>query len=168
MNRRRTDIRILALLVLGLVTVSMILLSSSPSFTDQKVEATYTIENEEAKGKIIQAFKAVADAEEKGGDVSPLVIELNSAIDLAQEAESANDEDLMKKALSRLDEVIEKAPKVGEQGLAAAQWRQITSAVALCIEASTALIAYVYAPQAFWRIWIRVKGKWNVKAVERR
>jgi len=162
------DGRILALLVLGLATVSMIVVSSSASFIDQEAEAIYAIDNEEARGKVVQAFKAVADAERKGGDVSPLVIELNSAIDLVREAESTKDEDLMKKALSRLDEVIEKAPKVGEQGIAAARWRQITSAVALGIEFSIASIAYVYSPQVFWRIWIKFKGKWNVRAIERR
>lgn len=187
MKRRKMDEEILPLLILGLIMISIMVVSSSTTFIDRtntmiSEAAAYalsapsratsssvaTIENEEARGKIIEAFKAVADAEEKGGDVIPLVIELNSALDLIREAEFTKDEALMKEALIGLDEVIEKAPKVGQQGIAASRWKQINTIVALGIEVSLALIAYIYAPQAFWKIWIKVKGKWRVKAVDGR
>jgi hypothetical protein len=124
--------------------------------------------NEEVEEKVFKAFKAVAEAERKGGNVSSLVAELNSAIELAKEAESLKDESLMKEALAKLDEIALRALEVGEIGLAAARWKRISTGIALSIEASIALIVYVYAPQVFWRVWAKVKRKWKVKAIEKR
>ena len=163
----RMDEKTLMLFILALTIVSMIAVrSSEPSKAYGSSVAS--IENEEARGKIAEAYKAVAEAEEKGGDVSSLLVELNSIIDLVREAESKKDEAKMSEASARLDEVIEKASEIGDLGLAAAQRRQNATTLALGAELSVALIAYIYAPRAFWRIWIKVKGRWRVKAVEER
>jgi hypothetical protein len=127
-----------------------------------------TFKTAASEGEVFRAFRAVAEAERKGGNVSSLVGELNSAMELVRRAESLGDEGLMEEASARLDRIEDMALEVSELGLAAARWRRISTGIALAAEASIALIVYFYAPKAFWTAWARVKRKWRVKAVENR
>jgi len=149
-------------------TNSMILEAAAYAYLKPLKTMETTLPINETEKKVFEAFKAVAEAEEKGGNISILVAELNSAIKLIQEAEATGDKAFIEKALVKLDKIISEAPKVGESGLTAARWRQIKTMVALSIEVAVGLIVYIYAPKAFWRAWIKVKGKWKVKTVEKR
>lgn len=126
-----------------------------------------TYSESETEEKVIKAFKAVSEAERKGGDVSALVKELNSAIELIQRAESARNESLRQKALIKLNNVIEESSEVGELGAAISQRRILITIMALGAEAFITLIACIYAPKAFWMLWVKFKGKRGVKLVKR-
>jgi len=107
---------------------------------------------------------AVAKAERLGGDVSGLVDELNQALTLLEEGETRNDEAMLQGALSKVEDVVANAPVAGQGGVAAMQARKVQSWLVIGVVAALGVIVWRYEPRIFWRLWVRSKRGWKVKA----
>jgi len=114
--------------------------------------------------ELAEAFVAVADAERLGGDVSELVDELNHASILLEENEMKNDEGLLQEALLKVEDVLARAPAIGRDGVAAMQTRTVQSWLVVGVVVALGVIVWRYGPRIFWRLWVRSKRRWKVKA----
>jgi len=107
---------------------------------------------------------AVAKVERLGSDVSGLVDELNQALILLEEGEMRNDEAMLQRALSKVEDVVARAPVAGQGGVAAMQARTVQSLLVIGVVAALGVIVWHYEPKIFWRLWVRNKRRWKVKA----
>jgi len=119
---------------------------------------------EKVRLELAEAFVAVAEAERLGGDVSELVDELNQALILLEKGEMRNDEVRLSEALSKVKDVIARAPVVGQGGLAAMQARTVQSWLVVSVVVALGVIVWRYESRIFWRLWVRSKRGWKVKA----
>jgi len=119
---------------------------------------------ERVRLKLAEAFAAVAEAERLGGDASGLVDELNQALILLEEGEMRNDEVMLQEALSKVEDVVARAPVAGQGGVAAMQARTVQSLLVIGLVAVLGVIVWHYEPKIFWRLWVRNKRRWKVKA----
>ncbi|MBO3754896.1 MAG: hypothetical protein FGF53_08505, partial [Candidatus Brockarchaeota archaeon] len=132
------------------IILSLLLLHVGSTF------ANYEPPLDEARDKIAEAFKAVAEAEKMGGEVSDLVAELNEALKLLEEGE-------VQEAVLKADVVIAEAQRVGMEGAAMRKARMLQSAVVLSFLAFSAFSVWRYGPRLFWSLWIRSKRSWKVR-----
>jgi len=114
--------------------------------------------------KLAEAYVAVAEAERLGGDVSGLVGELNQALILLEEGEMRKDEVVLQEALSKVEDVVARAPVVGQGGMSAMQARTVQSWLVVGVVMALGVIVWRYEPKIFWRLWVRSKRRWKVKA----
>lgn len=119
---------------------------------------------ERVRLELAEAFVAVAEAERLGGDVSGLVDELNQALILLEEGEMRNDEVMLQGALSKVEDVVARAPVVGQGGVAVMQARMVQSWLVVGVVVALSLIMWRYEPRIFWHLWVRSKRRWKVKA----
>ncbi len=138
------------------------------SYTSPIIQVSPAVNQSFTDARVAEAYRAVADAERKGGNVSSLVYELNSAIDLVTKAEQTGNQSLRLEALSKLLRVVQEASIVGEQGQANFRSNQIWTAITFGVEGAIAVLAYVFSPRIFWTVWARLRGRWRVKPVEKR
>ena len=143
-------------LALFLVSVSLIVVLS-PAVGELALERSVRLE-------LAGAFVAVAEAERVGGDVSGLVEQLNQAVVLLEEGETKNDEALLREALSKVEEVVARAPVVGQDGVATMQARTVQSWLVVGVVAALGVVVWRYEPRVFWRLWVWSKRRWRVKA----
>jgi len=119
---------------------------------------------ERVRLELAEAFVAVAEAERLSGDVSGLVDELNQALILLGEGEMKNDEVILQEALSKVEDVVARAPVVKQGGVAAMQARTVQSWLVVGVVVALGVIVWRYEPRIFWRLWVRNKRRWKVKA----
>jgi len=119
---------------------------------------------ERVRLKLAEAFAAVAEAERLGGDASRLVDELNQALILLEEGEMRNDEVMLQEALSKVEDVVARALVIRRSGVAAMQARTVQSLLVIGLVAALGVIVWHYEPKIFWRLWVRNKRRWKVKA----
>jgi len=131
--------------------------ASNPASSELALKARVRLE-------LAEAFVAVAEAERLGGDVSGLVDELNQALILLEEGEMRNDEVMLQEALSKVEDVVARAPVVGQGGVAAMQARTVQSLLVVGVVVALGVIVWHYEPKIFWRLWVRNKRRWKVKA----
>ena len=123
----------------------------------------------QAEAQIGQAYAAVLGAEQSGGNVTALVAKLNTAISYAQQAgqiEASNPaqaQSLYAQASSLASQVIQAAPGVASAGKAAVFAAQVDLVIETAVVAELAVVAYLYVPRLFWRLWIRAHRDWRVR-----
>jgi hypothetical protein len=149
-----TCLKLLSKLMLASVVVSLVfpVLCSTAGAQETSVD--------EVKNKLIDAFEAVAEAEKAGGDVSHLVEELNHAVKLL---EASGGEELLE-AESKIQDVLEAASVVKEEGIAFTQHRQILAGIVFIFLAVAAVAVWRFAPRVFWLLWLRSKRGWRAHA----
>ena len=102
MEMRSIAALLVALLILITLASAMVFCQPSP---------------EDERRRVAEAYEAVLEAYEAGGNVSVLVDRLNSALDLIAMSENSGDPELLDEADSLVSSVLEDAPRVIEQGL---------------------------------------------------
>lgn len=123
----------------------------------------------DARSQIGQAYAAVLQAEASGGNVTYLVKTLNSAVTLVQQGDLVNGTDpgraqaLYSQASSLAQQVIQNSSAVAASGRASVANAQIALGVETAALAALAVVAYVYTPRVFWRLWLRIHRDWRVK-----
>ena len=120
--------------------------------------------DEDVEQMLFHAYEAISVAESAVGNVSSMVSDLNLAIELLEKADATSNPSLVDDALLLIDQILEVAPQVVEAGAAARQTRNFTVAASLMILMLAAFMVYRYLPAVFWRLWIRSKREWKVKA----
>jgi hypothetical protein len=147
-----------AVVVVSLLVFATVMVPVARAETSSQVSA-----------QIGQAYAAVLNAEQNGGNVSSLVAQLNSAISLVQEADLVNStnpsraQTLYSQAFSLASQVVQSAPGVaaaGRTSVSAAQFDLIVESIVL---AALAGLVYVYTPKIFWNFWLRTHRDWRVK-----
>jgi len=114
---------------------------------------------DEAEDKFVEAFKAIAEAERMGGNVSSLVAELNEAIRLLEESEDYKNESLIDEAFLRAESIIGRASEVGREGAVEVQARVFQGVIVIILFGALALAVWRYGPRLFWRLWVKGNGK---------
>jgi len=122
---------------------------------------------ENAWSLVYDAYMAVRDAESSGGNVTGLVSDLNRALTLIDEGIRSGNSSTIDEAKVILSSVIDKAPLVKEAGEAEARARMLT-AIAVCVLAAVGLVAaYAYGRDLPWRLWLRLRGRYRLRATGR-
>ena len=116
---------------------------------------------------MFEAFRAIAEAERSGGDVSSLKDELNVAIELVETAQATGNESLLQDALAKLAGIIASAVTVGQEGAVEGQRRLMFVALYVVVFGVLGFLVYRYVPIVFWTLWVRVKKGWRVRAAHR-
>jgi len=145
-------------LVVALLLISVFLMAASNPASGE------TALKERVRLKLAEAFVAVAEAERLGGDASGLVSELNQALILLEESEMRKDEVMLQEALSKVEDVVARAPIVGQSGVSAMQASMVQSWLLVGAVVALGVIVWRYEPRIFWRLWVRSKRRWKVKA----
>ena len=120
------------------------------------------------RAQIAQAYTLVLRAEQKGGNVSSLVVSLNTAISLVQEADSINSTDpsraeiLYALSSSLALQIIQGSPAVAAAGAASVQNAELALGVETGVLVALAVLAYLYTPRVFWTLWLRAYRGWRV------
>ena len=123
----------------------------------------------QAQSQINQAYSAVLNAEQSGGNVTALVAKLNSAVSLMQQADALNatspakSQSLYSQASTLAQQVISSAPAVAAAGRTATFDAQASLVVETAVLGALAVLAYLYVPRIFWRYWYRTHRDWRVK-----
>ena len=123
----------------------------------------------DARSEIYEAFKAVVEAYNAGGDVSELIGRINEAISVISKAEEIADnnpseaEKLALKARALAHDVSTEAPIVKEGGLKQRQMAMVTTAASIIGIIIAGILIYVFGPEIFWRIWVRLRKNHIVK-----
>ncbi len=148
---RLTYLKLLSKLMLASVVVSLVfpVLCSAANAQETSVD--------EVRNKLIDAFEAVAEAEEAGGDVSHLVEELDHAVKLL---EAGGGEELLE-AESKIQDVLEAVSDVKQEGIVSTQHRQIMAGTILVVLAVVAAVVWRFGPRVFWLLWLRSKRGWR-------
>lgn len=147
-----------ALLVVGSL---MLVFLASPAVQGQS--------GSPASVQVGQAYAAVLGAGQAGGNVTALVAKLNAAISLIQQGDAVNATDparaqaLYSQASTLAQQVLQAAPGVAAAGRSAVLNAQIELAVETVVLGALAVLAYVFAPRVFWRLWLRTHRGWRVK-----
>jgi len=109
---------------------------------------------EPVKDKIYEAYTAIVEAYNAGGEVDGLIEELNRLINSSRVNESE-----VYEVSSRLIEEAQKAKSEGEER----RKLELYYTVFLVIVAtSAALIAYLYGGKAYWRLWLKLRGRHKI------
>jgi len=114
---------------------------------------------DQLRAEIGAAFKAVAEAEKDGGDVSLLVEDLNQALRLLEAGGVEN----LREAESKIEAVLVAAPGVAQEGLALTRIKQLKAGVGVTLIAVSAVMVWRFGPRIFWSIWLRSKSGWRVR-----
>ena len=117
---------------------------------------------DDARMHVAEAYEAVLEAYEAGGNVTLLIGRLNEALKLIAEAESSGDLSLLDEANRLIKSVIEDAPRVRDEGLKSRNSMYILYGSTLTMAVALAVLAYFYGPRLFWRIWVRLRADHRV------
>lgn len=147
----------------GLVIVLTVLLVLS--FTLSSLETV--MGQGSVEEKVFEAFRAIADAERSGGDVSSLKNELNAAMDLINQAQAMSDDSQLQEALTKLKNIITSAVTVAQKAAVDSQTRLMFVALYVGVVGVSCFLAYRYVPIVFWSLWVRVKKSWRVRTAHR-
>jgi hypothetical protein len=124
-----------------------------------------------ASSAIASSYTAVLNAQEKGGNVSGLVAQLQESVDLVQKATAENSANPtlasadLSNATSIAQMVSNEAPAAGLAGAEAKQVLLYTSVGSAAAIILVALLVYRYGDRIFRRAWLRVYGKHLVEKV---
>ena len=108
---------------------------------------------------IQSAFVATSNAEQSGGNTSSLLLKLNAAISLMQEAQAENSTSPTQAALnlsnatSIAQQVSSEAPSVARAGSAAKQLLDAESISGAVLIVAIAALLYIYGGRIYRRIW---------------
>ncbi|HEV2139144.1 MAG TPA: hypothetical protein VGR53_09910 [Nitrososphaerales archaeon] len=147
------------------IGASLLLLSILPTYMASAQSSS------SVRAQIGQAYSAVQSAEQNGGNASSLIVKLNTAISLVQQADGVNGTNpsraqaLYAQAATLASQVVQDSSSVAAAGRAsviAAQLALITETVVL---GGLAVITYVFTPRVFWALWLSAHRTQKVKKV---
>ncbi|HJW98207.1 MAG TPA: DUF1616 domain-containing protein [Candidatus Bathyarchaeia archaeon] len=125
--------------------------------------------NEDARSAVYNAFKALIEAYNAGGDVSNLTETLNKALNLTSEAEAtagtnpSEAQALLSEAKTLAENVTDQTPLIGEEGLRQGQTWMIITIASVIGAIITGVLIYVFGPDILWRLWLRLRKDYIVK-----
>jgi hypothetical protein len=119
---------------------------------------TYAQVDNSIESSILNAYEAIDEADNSGGDVSELVDSLNQLID-SWTIRSIT----FQEANSILDSIIENAERIKQQGIEEQNYRFGFVAINSVVVLGLCLIIWRYFPRLFWGIWLRYRGHWLVE-----
>ena len=143
--------------IVALVLILLVLLP-----LNNHSSAANPAEFQSANTAINTAFSATYNAGQSGGDVAPLVAELNSAIALMQKAQSENASNPsqastdLQNAVQIAQQVSSEAPALGQSGTAARQTLVSESIGGILAIAILGIVVYVYGGRVYRMIWFVV------------
>jgi len=124
-----------------------------------------------ADASVQTAFLAVHSAEARGGNVSGLDAQLNTAIGLIQSANSENSTNPaqatrdLQNATNIAQSVEAEAPTIGQQGASARQLQLEVSIGLAAVMVAVAAALYVMGDRISRRLWLRMYGGYVVRKV---
>ena len=117
--------------------------------------------DEDVRNMLTEAFEAVLEAENAGGETLNLVDELNQALRLLDEGKT-------EEAMSIVDAVLAVVPDIKQAGLISTRNQQITVTGTLIFSAVSTAVVWRYGKKVFWLLWLRSKRGWKVNSFDRR
>ena len=117
------------------------------------------------------AFLAVQTAGKDGGNVTSLLVQLNTALDLVQNASAENSTNPsqastdLQSALGIAKGVQSAAATVAQQGMSARQLQLELSVGSAAVIVGIAIVLYVYGDRIYRRLWLRMYRGYVVKKV---
>ncbi|MEM3546177.1 MAG: DUF1616 domain-containing protein [Candidatus Bathyarchaeia archaeon] len=117
---------------------------------------------DDARMHVAEAYEAVLEAYEAGGNVTLLIGRLNEALKFIAEAESSGDLSPLDEANRLIKSVIEDAPKVRDEGLKSRNSMYILYGSTLTVAVALAVLTYFYGPRLFWRVWVKLRADYRV------
>lgn len=148
-------------LFLAIIFSSVVISSSSEAASPAQFSST--------NSAIASAFVAAQSAEEKGGNVSGLVVILNEALGLVQNAESENATNPtqastdLQNATTLAEMVSSEAVQIGQSGAAARMTRVMESIGASAVIVVVAVLIYIFGDRIYRRIWFYIYRDFIVK-----
>ncbi len=142
--------------VLAATLLLLVLISIQGSYSNAATAGDFS----NANTAINSAFVSTYDAQQKGGNVTVLIQELNTALSLVQIAQAENMTNPSQSALDLQNAtnianlVISQSASVGQSGAAALQVKyavSISSAVAIAV---IAILIYIYGGRIYRRMWL--------------
>lgn len=152
--------------LLALLVVVAVVLGSAPSAL-----AASRASFDGGYSAVQSAFVAVQSAEEKGGNVTSLVSQLNGALALVQKAADENSTNPAQAASDlqsavQIAQVVQaRAGPVGEAGAAARQSQLVLSLSSAAAILAGAALVYFYGERVYLRAWLWLYGDHVVKKV---
>jgi hypothetical protein len=132
-------------------------------------QRAYSFSSSQVRQEIGQAYASVLDAEQKGGNVTGLVSQLNEAITLLNQGDAANKtnpslaQQLYSSAFSIASNVIQLSPGVASAGVASRSLSLEIFASETAVLGILAFLAYLLTPRVFWSAWVRARRGWRVR-----
>jgi len=154
---RKTKSTLILVLVLFLILSHVIVAHAT---TESVADVRIAINN---------AFKAVGEAYDAGGDVSNLTETLNKALNLTAEAETiastnpGKAQTLLSEAKTLTENVTSQAPLVKEEGLKQGQTQTIITVASLTGAIIVGILIYIRGPNLLWRLWLRLRKNYTVR-----
>lgn len=161
MNRPRNWKYLLFLIVMLSLSTFPVGLHAASALTQTQISG--------ADGAIQAAFISTQNAERMGGNVSALVAELNSAIQMVQNAEAENSTNpaLASSDLSNATQIAQRvsadAGPAGQQGAAARDLQFYVSAGSAAAIVAIAAVIYAFGDRLYHVLWLRMHGDQVVK-----
>jgi hypothetical protein len=124
---------------------------------------------DEVRSAVYNAFKALGEAYNAGGDVSNLTETLNEALNLTSEAETiastnpGEAQTLLSEAKTLAENVTDQAPLIEEEGLKQGQTQMIITVGSIGGAIIVGILIYMFGPNLLWRFWLRLRKNYIVK-----
>jgi hypothetical protein len=130
--------------------------------TGSFAQAASTTDFSSATGAIGTAFAATYNAGQSGGNVSQLVLKLNLALSLVQDAKAENATDpsqaaaYLRNATLTAESVVAASGSVAQMGRASRQMTEFISAETACFIVVAAALICIYGDRLYRRLWLFV------------
>ena len=121
-----------------------------------------------AQAAVHDAYKALLEASDAGGDVTELTEQLNSALNLIAQSESlavsdpSESQRLATQAQDIANSVTAQAPSIKDAGTAQTQTSTLILAGSVAALIITGIIVYVFGQKAMWKIWLKLRSNYSV------
>ena len=110
---------------------------------------------EDVKEEIFKAYTSIVDAYNSGGNVTRLIAELNNAIEMVNSNRTLE-------AYMIASSVREYASSAKIEGLERQRLETLMIIFFIVIIAFISAIIYLYGPRLYWRLWVKLRGKYKV------
>ena len=119
-----------------------------------------------AQTAVHDAYKALVEADNAGGDISKLTDQLNLALNLTSQAQSLIISDpqqaqtLALQAQSLAQNVTQQASNATGEGLFQ---RPLIVGASIAFLLAGGILVYLFGPKAFWKVWLRLRKNYRVR-----
>ncbi len=154
----RASTKLLALLLL--LTVSLSYASISFSQTQPALDV---------QSEIHEAYKALVEVYNAGGNITALTWKINEALNLASQAKAVigtNPNEaarLESEARALADSVVLEAPAKKDEGLRQGQMMTIVIVASVTALIAGGIFIYTSGPKVLWKMWLRLRKNYRVK-----
>lgn len=124
---------------------------------------------DDVRSAVYNAFKALGEAYNPGGDISNLTETLNEALNLTSEAETiastnpGEAQALLSEAKTLAENVINQAPLIKEEGLKQGQTQTIITFASIAAAIIVGILIYMFGPNLLWHFWLRLRKNYTVR-----